>query len=38
MSNLPVTTTVADLVRFAKMRWRIEMCQPQCTHKWELAV
>ncbi|MFF4504094.1 hypothetical protein [Streptomyces sp. NPDC001401] len=24
MSNLPVTTTVADLVRFAKMRWRIE--------------
>ncbi|WP_282704326.1 transposase, partial [Streptomyces sp. CC219B] len=24
MSNLPVTTPVADLVRFAKMRWRIE--------------
>ncbi|MGC5041324.1 transposase [Streptomyces sp. DT190] len=24
MTNLPVTTPVADLVRWAKMRWRIE--------------
>lgn len=24
MSNLPATTPIADLVRFAKMRWRIE--------------
>lgn len=24
MSNLPATTPVADLVRWAKMRWRIE--------------
>ncbi|MFF7565255.1 transposase [Streptomyces pseudovenezuelae] len=24
MTNLPATTPVADLVRFAKMRWRIE--------------
>ena len=24
MTNLPGTTPVADLVRFAKMRWRIE--------------
>ncbi|MFF4752917.1 transposase [Streptomyces sp. NPDC001270] len=24
MSNLPATTPIADLVRWAKMRWRIE--------------
>ncbi|CAM5709856.1 Transposase OS=Streptomyces griseorubiginosus OX=67304 GN=AQJ54_42880 PE=4 SV=1 [Streptomyces griseorubiginosus] len=24
MSNLPATTPIADLVRFAKMRWRVE--------------
>ncbi|MFF4309609.1 hypothetical protein [Streptomyces sp. NPDC001507] len=24
MTNLPATTPVADLVRWAKMRWRIE--------------
>jgi hypothetical protein len=26
-----------ELVRLAKLRWRIEMCQPQCTHIRGLA-
>ena len=29
--------SLATLVRVAGQRWRIEMCQPQCTHIWELA-
>lgn len=28
MSNLSVTTPIADLVRWAKTRWRIEVCHP----------
>ncbi|GAA3773323.1 hypothetical protein ACFQ0G_42895 [Streptomyces chiangmaiensis] len=38
LAYCPWETVVADLVRIAGMRWQIEMCQPQCTHKWELAV
>ncbi|MFE3527276.1 hypothetical protein ACFXOD_38110 [Streptomyces sp. NPDC059161] len=28
MTNLPAVTPIADLVRWAKMRWRIEVCHP----------
>ena len=34
----PLDVAVDELVRVAGARWAIEMCQPQCTHKWELAV
>jgi hypothetical protein len=37
LSNLPETTPLVELVRLGKLRWRVEMCQPQCTHIWELA-
>jgi hypothetical protein len=37
LSNLPETTPLVELVRLGKLRWRIEMCQPQCTHIRELA-
>jgi SRSO17 transposase len=32
LSNLPEPTPLVELVRLGKLRWRIEMCQPQCTH------
>jgi SRSO17 transposase len=37
LSNLPATTPMGELVRLGKLRWRIEMCQPQCTHICGLA-
>jgi SRSO17 transposase len=37
LSNLPETTPLVDLVRLGKLRWRVEMCQPQCTHIGGLA-
>jgi hypothetical protein len=37
LANLPATTPIVELVRLGKLRWRIEMCQPQCTHIWGLA-
>jgi len=33
----PARVTLAELVAVAGMRWAVEMCQPQCTHIWELA-
>jgi SRSO17 transposase len=32
LSNLPETTPLVELVQLGKLRWRVEMCQPQCTH------
>ncbi|MFJ2399575.1 transposase [Streptomyces sp. NPDC087843] len=32
ISNLPATTPLADLVRWAKMRWRIEHDYPELKH------
>jgi SRSO17 transposase len=32
LSNLPATTPMVELVRLGKLRWRIEVCQPRCTH------
>ena len=32
LSNLPEDTPMVELVRLGKLGWRIEMCQPQCTH------
>jgi SRSO17 transposase len=37
LSNLPETTPMVELVRLGKLRWRIEVCQPQCTHIRGLA-
>jgi SRSO17 transposase len=37
LSNLPATTPLVELVRLGKLRWRVEMCQPQCTHIRGLA-
>lgn len=37
LSNLPDDTPIVELVRLGKLRWRIEMCQPQCTHIGGLA-
>jgi hypothetical protein len=37
LANPPEEVPLQELVRLAKLRWRIEMCQPQCTHIWELA-
>jgi SRSO17 transposase len=37
LSSLPETTPLVELVRLGKLRWRIEMCQPQCTHVCERA-
>jgi SRSO17 transposase len=37
LSNLPQATPPVELVRLGKLRWRIEICQPQCTHMCELA-
>jgi hypothetical protein len=37
LSNLPDDTSIVKLVRLGKLRWRIEMCQPQCTHICGLA-
>jgi SRSO17 transposase len=37
LSNLPEATPIVELVRLGKLRWRIEMCQPQCTHICGLA-
>jgi SRSO17 transposase len=37
LSNLPEDTPIVELVRLGKLRWRIEMCQPQCTHIRGLA-
>jgi hypothetical protein len=33
----PAATPLVGLVRVAGTRWRVEMCQPQCTHIRELA-
>jgi hypothetical protein len=33
----PAATSLVTLVRVAGRRWRVEMCQPQCTHIWGLA-
>jgi hypothetical protein len=38
LAYAPNGTSVEDLVRIAGSRWAIEMRQPQCTHRWELAV
>jgi SRSO17 transposase len=37
LSNLPATTPIVELVRLGKLRWRVEVCQPQCTHIRGLA-
>jgi SRSO17 transposase len=37
LSDLPEATPLVELVRLGKLRWRVEMCQPQCTHICELA-
>ena len=37
LSNLPDDTPPVELVRLGKLRWRIEICQPQCTHICGLA-
>jgi hypothetical protein len=37
LSNLPERTPMVALVRLGKLRWRIEICQPQCTHICGLA-
>ena len=37
LANLPETTPLARLVGLARSRWRVEMCQPQCTHICGLA-
>ena len=37
LSNLPETTPLVALVRLGKLRWRMEMCQPRCTHIRGLA-
>jgi hypothetical protein len=37
LANLPETTPLVELVRLARLRWRVEMCQPQCTHICGLA-
>ena len=37
LANLPDDTPLVELVRLGKLRWRIEMCQPQCTHIRGLA-
>jgi SRSO17 transposase len=37
LSNLPEEVPLQELVRLAKLRWRIEMCQSQCTHICGLA-
>jgi SRSO17 transposase len=37
LSDLPEVTPLVELVRLARLRWRVEMCQPQCTHIRELA-
>jgi SRSO17 transposase len=37
LSNLPADTPLVELVRLGKLRWRIEVCQPQCTHIRGLA-
>jgi SRSO17 transposase len=33
LASLPETTPLERLVHLAKLRWRVEMCQPQCTHR-----
>ena len=33
----PADTPLATLVQVAGCRWRVEMCQPQCTHICGLA-
>jgi SRSO17 transposase len=37
LANLPEEVPLVELVRLAKLRWRIEMCQPRCTHIRGLA-
>jgi SRSO17 transposase len=37
LASLPADTPLERLVHLAKLRWRVEMCQPQCTHICELA-
>jgi SRSO17 transposase len=37
LSSLPETTPLVELVRLGKLRWAVEMCQPQCTHVCERA-
>jgi SRSO17 transposase len=32
LASLPETTPLVELVRLARLRWRVEMCQPRCTH------
>jgi hypothetical protein len=33
----PADTSLVGLVRLARSRWRVEMCQPRCTHICGLA-
>jgi SRSO17 transposase len=37
LASLPAEVPLERLVHLAKLRWRVEMCQPQCTHICELA-
>jgi SRSO17 transposase len=37
LANLADEVPLVELVRLAKLRWRIEMCQPRCTHICGLA-
>jgi SRSO17 transposase len=38
LSNLPEATPIVELVRLAKLRWRIEMVFPQLAKGWVRAV
>jgi hypothetical protein len=37
LASLPADSSLERLVHLAKLRWRVEMCQAQCTHMCELA-
>ncbi|MER6982931.1 hypothetical protein [Streptomyces carpinensis] len=34
----PDQAPAEELAALYAQRWEFEMCQPQCTHKWELVV
>jgi DDE superfamily endonuclease len=38
LSNLPATTPLVELVRLARLHWRVEMVFPQLTKGWVWAV
>ena len=38
LSNLPDDTPLVELVRLARLRWRVEMVFPQLTKGWVRAV